>query len=912
MRKLFQLAIEFPRATILALAVLALLAATQLPRLQIDVAAQSMIVKNDPLWEQYQELLETYGSDSIALVLLQDETLFTPEKLKRIGSQLEQLNGLDFVTSSSSLYSVPNIREQDDYVLLDPFLEVLPSTQEEAQQLIAAAAANPLVLDNLLSADGKSMALVLMLEDREHDSSHDRIWTEAIEQQLVPLRGEIETVFQISTHSVRHEITRKIKQDQYQIMPYSLLVLVVVLGLSLRKLNCALVPLSTAILSIMMTLGLMALFGITVNVLTSIIPALLIIIGSTEDVHLMAEYHEGIRSGLTRAAAVERLADAQSLAILLAFVTTYLGLVSITFNDIELLAQFGWIASSGLLINFVVTTLFVPAYLSLFGGHTIASVGRENLYQRGVGVLFHWVTRFKEVVMVALLGVTLYFAWGAQQLQLNNNTLSYFSPDSQVRQQAQQIHQALSGMQTLSVVLESGIQGTFLKSRYLRDVEKLQQFIETESRFDKSVSFVDFIKLFHKVMDGLPQLQLPEEDELIEGYMGLISMEMVSPYVDRHFSSSRILVRHNLSASHELNLELERLQQFIDSELETPLEIHFSGDSVLTSHAADVMAVGQFQSLMLVVVVILLLVSLLYFDLRAGLIALIPNLFPVVVLFGVMGYFSLPLDIGTAMVAVIALGICVDDTIHFLSRYHHFTRTIPDEEEALMNTVAHEATPITTTSLALALGFFTLTYSSFEPVANFGALSALVMLLALFSNFVLTPVLLSYIRLSTVWDVLSLNLKSQVLIRSPLFEGMSELQIRKVVLTGVICEHFDEEVILEQESEGSGIHIILAGRIKMVHREKLDGTILTLRSLGPGELFGEISSLAGVPRYSRVVTDNYAKILKIEWESIHRLGRFHPRISSKLFRNLSTLLSCRVAQQSLENEEVREILSRVP
>ena len=243
--------------------------------------------------------------------------------------------------------------------------------------------------------------------------------------------------------------------------------------------------------------------------------------------------------------------------------------------------------------------------------------------------------------------------------------------------------------------------------------------------------------------------------------MEFVQFEAVSSYVNPDFSSTRLLVRHNIASSSELQKEFDAIRLFVERDLNTSLDLVLTGESVLHNHAADSMVEGQIQSLILMVFVILLLVSVLFVDYRAGLIALIPNVFPVVVLFGVMGHFGIPLDTGTTMVAIIALGICVDDTIHFLSRYHTFTRTTDDVYEALRKTIENESTPISTTSVGLTLGFLTLTLSSFQPVVYFGALSALVMILAMFSTFVLTPVLLSFTKLVTVWDMLSLNYKSE-------------------------------------------------------------------------------------------------------------------------------------------------------
>jgi predicted RND superfamily exporter protein len=922
LKKLFQLSIEFPKAVILTLLAVTLLSATQLHKLQVDVSAQSMMVKEGMLWNIYQQSLRTFGSDSVAMVVVRDADLFTPDKLKIVEGMVAQFESLDFVESSSSLFSVPNMQENDDFISLEPFLKTIPSdvedgvaygidaSREELQGVVEDALENPLVAGNLISLDGKTVAINLVLRDHNHDLGHDAEVTTKIEEIITQHSSEFEQLFQMSTHFVRSEISTQILEDQFAIMPLALLVLIVILGISLRSFNCAVVPLSTSTISIVITLALMALFGITLNVLTSIIPALLIIVGSTEDVHLMAEFHDGLRHKLSRDDAVAKLYNTQSMAILLAFITTFVGFLSIVISELELLREFGLMVSLGLLINFVVTVLFVPAYLKLFGTDKIHISKVDNIYQRSVRAIFSQVIRFKGVTLSLLLGLLLYFSWGAQYLQSNNNTLSYFAPESDIRERADAIHQQLAGMQTFSIVLDSGIEGTFLRPRYLQDIEKIQSFIDKRGVFDRSLSFADFVKIVHRTMDGLDELMLPEESELVSAYMGLVQFETVAPYVDEEYSVSRILVRHNISESTALMDELLELRHFIEG-MGSPLTISFTGESMLTDHAADVMAWGQFHSLTHVILVIMILVSILFFDLRAGIVAILPNIFPLIVLFGVMGYFKIPLDIGTAMVAVVAIGICVDDTIHFLTRYHYFSTVYTDGsagiEEALMKSVSHEATPIITTSIALAFGFLTLTFSSFQPVVNFGALSALVMFLALFSNFILTPILLSYIRLTTAWDLLSTNMRNSVLEQSVLFEGMNSFQMKKVMLSGVISDCSDGDIILEQGGVGSGLYIILAGKVSFTHRES-DGSTLILRSLGAGEVFGEVSSLSGDLHYSRVSVDVYAKILTLSWERVNDLRRFYPRISSKLFSNLSIILSKRVLEQAVEEEQVRALI----
>ena len=907
-KKLQFFAYRYPKSVLLLLLAVTFAAVPLLPRLQFDISAQSLMVKSSEEWQTYQKSLEDFGSDSVVIIVLSDDKLFSPESLEQVRQAANNLKRLDFVKATSSLFNVPNVKEVDGYVESTPFLQNIPQSDEEIQIIIDDALSNALVAKNLISTDRKTMAINLYIDDTEHYPGRDQDITRAIDDTLAPLTAILDRVYQMSSPYVRDQISQQIQIDQNTILPAALAVLILVLGFSMGRVNCSIVPMSSAAISIVLTLAFMAYMEIPVNVLTSIIPALLIIIGSTEDVHLMAEYHGGIREGNTRDQAVQRLPVNQSMAITLAFVTTFLGFLSITVNDLELLREFGWLVAFGLFINFLVTTLFVPAYLRLFGGTGISMRSRRFLYQRLARSLFSLVMRLKKTTLLLLLLIAGYFAWGAQFLEVNNNTLAYFAEDSEIHQRAEQIQQDLSGMQTFSIVLDSSIEGTFQKVRYLNEVERIQKFIDDRGVFDKTFSFADFVKLTHQVMEGAPQPQLPLDDDVVSVYMSFVQFEAVSSYVNRDYSSTRILVRHNVGSSRILKQEFAAIEHFIEHDLKSSLKATLTGESVLNNRAADEMAVGQIQSLILMVVVILLLVSLLFIDLRAGIIALVPNVFPVIVLFGVMGYYNIPLDSGTTMVAVIALGICVDDTIHFLSRYHNFTRGTDNVELALQKTVEHEATPIATTSIALALGFSTLMLSSFQPVVYFGALSALVMVLAMFSTFVLTPILLSFTKLVTVWDMLSINLKSDVLKNSAIFRGLRSFEIKQAILSGTIKRFQQGDVIIDQGVAGNEFFVLLEGAVKTTHRDP-DGSVHTLSTLKAGDLFGEVAHLSERNRMVRVTAIEKVQVLEMKWDSIRQLGRFHPRISMRLYRNLAEILSKRIVVLSEEKENAYDELT---
>lgn len=886
---------KHPIFSLLFLMAITAIASTNLSNLRFDISAQSMMIETDPAWELYQRSLNTFGSDNNIIIFIQDPGLFNADKLLKIKQTIKDIEALSFVTETSSLFNTPNVKEIDEYIITEPYLKNIPSTDEEAQKIIKDALNNPLVANNLISLDAKTMAINVSIDSSIYHPGLDHKITTEIENTIKPLQENFSNVFQMGAAYIRESISTQIKQDQNFIVPAALLTLVIILGVSLKHINCSILPIITAGMSIVLTLSIMAYFGLAINILTSIVPALLLIIGSTEDIHLMTEYQLGINQGLTKKQSVAALSKAQSLAITLTFFTTFIGFLSIMTNELALLREFGMVVSLGLLLNFLITALFVPAFLCLFGSSKKVGSEGNNIYQNITLFIFKIVIRFKKTTLVFITVIALFFGWGAQFIKVNNNTLEYFQHDSDIYQRAQQIHQHLSGMQTFSIILDSGIEGTFEKTRYLDDIYKLQQHLKQMEVFDQSFSFADFMMLTNKIMEGNSELSLPIEDEILQSYLALIDNSSFKNYVSNDFSSARILVRHNISSSHELSAQLDNINYFLNNTLNSNLNISFTGESVLTNRAADQMAISQIQSLILMMIVILLLVSVLFIDLRAGILALIPNVFPVIVLFGVMGYFNIPLDTGTTMVAIIALGICVDDTIHFLSRYHQFTRGESNAEEALLKTAHHEATPITTTSIALACGFASLTLSSFQPVVHFGALSALVMLLALFSTFVLTPILLSYTRLITAWDMMTLQLKKSVTKDSAFFHGLTNYEIKKAVLSGEVTHYQEKDIIIEQGSTGSNFYVILEGGAKVTHKDT-DGSIHTIGSLNSGDLFGEVSQLTGQSRTARVMAQEYTKALKIKWSSLYQLGRFNPRISLKLYRNLSMVLGKRMAQ----------------
>gem|GEM_PF-83029 len=899
MKKLLDFSAAFPLTVLFVIVAISALAATQMQHLEIKISAQSIAVDDDPAWLAQQQNIAQFGNDSLVIVLLNDQQLFTQEKLLQVHALISGLESLKEVAKVDSLFSTPDIRSIDGYVETRPYLSLPLPDDDVLEEILFRARSNPMARGNFIAADGNTMGINISLTASQAKDFDQQI-TSRLNTLLAPYHQQFEQVVVLGSPIVRQAISEKIQQDQLQIMPLSMLILGIALFLGLRRVSGVVVPAFTAGVSIIWTLALMALFQIPLGVMTSIVPALLIIIGSTEDVHLLAEYQHAREQKMSAREALLHMNNHMGLAIMLTFITTYLGFLSILMNDINLLKEFAVVASTGLLINFLVTSFSVPAILQLSANtrYKTRSATQSNFYQRFALAGFQLTLKRPVLTALMLLTAMGFFAYGIHFVKVNNNPLGYFDKDNALVQDTRLMHEQLAGTQVMTILLQSGIDGTFKKVKYLEELQKLQDYLARTGNFDISLSFADFIKYVHFGMENDAPLAgdalyLPEVDNQIEEYMLFIKHELVASFVTENYAVARILVRHAIENSTDLNRAVADLQLFIDENSDQALKISITGESVVSSHAADYLARGQAESLLIMAVVIFLIVSLLFIDYKAGLLALVSNAFPIIVLFGVMGYLAIPLDTGTAMVAVIALGICVDDTVHFMSRYHQRTRNQSDISLALKQTVSDESIPIMTTSVALAAGFAVFAFSNFVPVVNFGLLSALVMVLAVMSTFLIMPLLLSYTRLITMWDMLSLQLQSDVVKNCPLFTGMSNWGIRQTILSSEIREFKQHQRIITQDSVGEEMYVILEGHA-IAHNAKVTGSINVLNHFSAGDLFGEIALISKVPRTASIDAASDCRLLVMKWDDILRMSRLHTRLAAILFRNLAGIVGSRM------------------
>lgn len=876
---------------------ISIIAGSQISNLEVRISANEMLVQNNAEREFYRQVRNTFGDEQISLLYLQSDDLLARDKLKALQRAITTLEKQPFVSRVESLFSVPWVKTVDGYLDKKPYLVTLPETPEQARNILEEARKNPFLKNVLLSPDRNIMAAAIVLNKAEQPDTawNDKIITDTLNDIAAELTPFYATTFTVGFPQVRTEIAERVREEQTRLFPLAVASLLIALFLLLRQLIDILLPILTAGFSILWTFGFMGATDIPINVVTSIIPILLIIVGSTEDIHLLSEFRHGQKAGLDSKASLKHMSRRMGGIVLLTFITTYLGFLSVGLSRIEVLWQFGLVASTGLALNFLATIILIPSILALAGKWQLD--GRSKIYSGRSHWLakryWEWLWHHRRSIIVFFLAWTLVAVIGIPRMHINHNAIDSLGKNSEVRQKIELINENLAGLESLSIIVDSGIEDTFLKVRYLEELEQIQKYIHEKGWSESSTSFADYLSLLNGAFQELDEAIMPESDDIITELMIFLNHKDVKAYISKDFSHARILVRHSIESSEKLKLVIQDLQQFIDQNLDTGLRARITGDSVLTLSATNAMITGQLQSIAILLVIIVLIIGVLFTELKVGLLAALPNLFPVIVMFGFMGYMHIPLNIGTTMAAAIAIGIAVDDTLHFMLRYNRELKARKSHDSAMVHSIYGEALPVVSTSVALIAGFLVFTQASFEPIVQFGALGALVITTALIADFIITPLAVSSLRLVTIWDVLSLRLRKKVLEKSPLFKNLKPWQIRQFILSGRMVEYSRGELIFRHSQVSTELFVLLTGRVNVCLPDK-EGDCNLLEQFHPGDVFGDVALFANIPRKTDAIVVEHSTVLVLTREGIERTMRHRPLISARIFANLTADLSRRM------------------
>ncbi len=501
---------------------------------------------------------------------------------------------------------------------------------------------------------------------------------------------------------------------------------------------------------------------------------------------------------------------------------------------------------------------------------------------------------FYVLALAAALVVA--FIYQVERFHVTNDPLTYFHADRALALDARRVQHDLAGVKVFYITLESGNERAFQDPPNLQKLVDIQAFVAKQGVFDRSLSLADKLSLVNRELnDGRPEAyRVPATRKLVAQSLLFFQRRDLEPYVSQDFRRANIVVRHDVKDSTTLNNHVEELRQVVRHIAGPDMAGAVTGENLMVNAAADRLLRGQVEAISILVTAIFLAMSLMFTSFKGGLIALVPSILPIALMFFSMVLLDIPLNAGTVMVATIAIGIAIDGTIRLFLRYNARCRRTSNNDAAMLETVREEARPVVAASLALAIGFGVLLLSDLTIVAQFGALAACTILFSTFTNLLVTPMVMSRIRLVGLYQILAMSVQRQVLDDSPLFQGMTSYQVRKAILISELHEVAAGTRLIEQGTMGSSMYLVVSGELEVVRRD--DASEHRLALLKPGDVLGEIGFIRATRRTADVRALGPVSVLRFDRDKLANDLRFFPRIVAKLNFNISCILGQRLAE----------------
>ena len=904
LQRFFRMGAENPVPSLAFIVAISILAALGLSRLTVDTGFEQLVPKDDADRQAYLRVSREFGSDHRSFVYVRDPQLWTVPKLQALERLHQDLRQLPFVERIDDLFTLRTVRSVDGQLTARPLLVATPADAQGADRARREVLEDPIAARNIVSTDGNAIAIGISIRERSTGVSEQEVH-ERLEKVLAPARAQFSTLAQVGPPRIDAEIREGLIHDLRLLVPVSALLLALTVFAFYRSVFAAIMPLIVASISLLWTFGMMGWMGIPVSILTAMLPSLVVVVGATEIMRMISGYYGGLEAAKAegvpeRARATEFMLRGLGAPAVLTVLTTALGFASNGIGGIGMIRDFGQTTAFAILSNGLITVLLVPMLYAAFGpreGQLPAfarSGGFGTMAGRAFGLMRSRLA-LSSLALAAILCVA--FVQQASSLYVTNEPLTFFRPDRPVVQEAQRMQQDLAGVKIFYITLQSNSDGAFRDPVNLQRLADIQTFIAKQKIFDRSLSLADVVSQANQQAGGGRQeaYRVPPTRTLVAQYLLLHPERDLEPYVSHDYRRANIVVRHNVRDSSTLNHHISELREVVGHYAGPDMATAVVGENLMINAAADRLLEGQAAALGGLLVVVFIVMSLMFTSVKGGIIALVPSVVPILMILGVMRILEIPLNAGTVMVGVIAIGIAIDGTIHLFARYSELCRSTSNYDEAVIETVKDEAAPVIAVSLALALGFGVLLLSDFTLIAQFGALAAATMLFSIFANLLITPLVMSRIRLVGLYEILAMSKQRAALEGSALFQGMTGYQIRKTILISELREFPDGELLVQQGTLGSSMFLVVSGQLEVVRRDSADAE-RHIAILGPGDVFGEVGFVHATQRTADVRTRGPVSVLRFDHERLEKDLVFFPHIMAKLNFNISGILGKRLAE----------------
>jgi len=738
MEKFFYNLLKIKWLIILLVVIITVFLSLQIPHIRINSDVISSLPENDKDAFLLKKIGAKFGGNKTGMVIIETDNIFTSEVLDHIRQITDTLAETEYISSVISLTNTVDVRSEGEGLEIGKLIDEdhMPRTQEE----LALLKQHVLSLDNykgtIVSEDGTTALIFFSIAEEANMQSLARLVQDKIEALHLP-----EKIYFAGSPMLLTAISHLIASDLKRLLPVAFLLIILVLYLGFRSFRGVILPLLTAVIAIIWVIGIMSLTGSEMTMVSNNIPIVLLAIGTAYAIHVLNRIdQEGENINKAIIIALSYVA----IPVILAALTTIGGFTSFIFGSyLSMIRDFGIFTALGTFFALILSIFFVPSLISAFSWKNKGFKARKKeeeitFFSRFLHMPLHKLlfTHPKRILFI-WIAITMISISGTFLIKRNVDVQNYFRKDNPTRIAEDIMIEKFGGSKPVFVLFRGDIQNPEVLNKML----ETEAYMKINPGIEKTQSVADIIT---EMSGALGQgKKIPEEKEMVEQLWFLIEgnenlKNLVSDDLDEALIISRFI-----SPENKERIEFGKyMKEFISKNSTPDCSIEITGLPFIEVTMDRSLIKSQIVSLIIAVIFVILVVSLLLRSFSAGLFAAIPIISTIIILFGVMGFTGIPLNIATVLVASIAMGIGIDYSIHVISHFNSHMKEGATISEALDETIAVSGKAIYINVVSVTAGFLVLLFSVMVPLQYFGLLISLSMIGSGLSAMTFLPVIL--------------------------------------------------------------------------------------------------------------------------------------------------------------------------
>lgn len=742
--------IRFPKTVIAVWLLLTLIMGWNIPRLKIEPDVREMLPEDFRIVRDMQEMEEIFGSSEIIVMAIASEDVFQSAVLEKIDRITREVEALPLVDRVVSLTNAEDVIGTDFGFEVREIIDGLRLSEPEVERIKERIRHNELLYGSVVSRDFRHGALLIMPIGSQASDADERIY-----QALCSIRERYkgpEAIYLAGLSITRREVADTMQGDMKRLFPYGIILMIFFLVFSFRSWIGAFLPFVIIGIVVINTLGLMVLLGMKFTFIGLMIPVMLIAVTSSYSIHIITHYFDACyrSSREYKSEAIIETVQLLQTPVFLSGLTTLIGFLSLQSHVLPPARQLGILVSFGIILAFLLCITFLPAALQFlpFPVFRRARQSTRLLNDRNLAGWGHFFLHHRWKFLISITVVVVLIATGIPRVKVDTNPVNFFHKESEFRQASEFTDREFGGSSQLSILAKGDIKDP----EFLRRMQRLSDYLLGQPAVTQVTSIVDQLELMNRAFhgDSLIYQEIPATREMVAQYLLLYSLtgdpQDLDRCVDYDYGKAQILARVleiGSGDAHRLYLDIK---DHIRQQAEGAQFPIVTGMTAFVGILADMVVNGQIRSLVVSILLVFGVTTLIFRSFVAGLLSIIPLSGAIIILFGLMGYLGIPLDMATVMLSSIMIGVGVDYTVHFIYRYRRELRLGTDPAEAVPCTMQTGGKGILYNAFSVIIGFAVLMLSGFLPIYFFGFLIVISITACLLGALTLIPALLVILK----------------------------------------------------------------------------------------------------------------------------------------------------------------------